>query len=289
MCFCLVMKSSCNILLEERIKFGYLFRLGYIRITNQYLIDKMSYFNDKLKNITLKEVLSLIIILFVIQYMLNVLNIVYMDSVWIYIVIIFYFIFKLRNEIFTIKKDIFEVFEYNTVKLTISLVVLNIFFSYGMLYFSDYILNIMPSFNLSNSFLASGLFATIIVSPISEELIFRGVFFNRLQLIIPTVFAILISSLLFASLHGFGSIFSAFVFALCVAILYFKTENIFVAIFAHFLNNVIAEIIVFADSGKILFTNYGVIGLMSILDIGSFIIISYFVIKELNTINYNNS
>ncbi len=193
MCFCLVMKSSCNILLEERIKFGYLFRLGYIRITNQYLIDKMSYFNDKLKNITLKEVLSLIIILFVIQYMLNVLNIVYMDSVWIYIVIIFYFIFKLRNEIFTIKKDIFEVFEYNTVKLTISLVVLNIFFSYGMLYFSDYILNIMPSFNLSNSFLASGLFATIIVSPISEELIFRGVFFNRLQLIIPRVFAILIS------------------------------------------------------------------------------------------------
>ncbi|WP_292806109.1 CPBP family intramembrane glutamic endopeptidase [Methanobrevibacter sp.] len=283
------MKSSCNILLEERIKFGYLFRLGYIRITNQYLIDKMSYFNDKLKNITLKEVLSLIIILFVIQYMLNVLNIVYMDSVWIYIVIIFYFIFKLRNEIFTIKKDIFEVFEYNTVKLTISLVVLNIFFSYGMLYFSDYILNIMPSFNLSNSFLASGLFATIIVSPISEELIFRGVFFNRLQLIIPTVFAILISSLLFASLHGFGSIFSAFVFALCVAILYFKTENIFVAIFAHFLNNVIAEIIVFADSGKILFTNYAVIGLMSILAIGSFIIISYFVIKELNTINYNNS
>ncbi|MBQ8018193.1 MAG: CPBP family intramembrane metalloprotease [Methanobrevibacter sp.] len=284
-----MMKSSCNILLEERIKFGYLFRLGYIRITNQYLIDKMSYFNDKLKNITLKEVLSLIIILFVIQYMLNVLNIVYMDSVWIYIVIIFYFIFKLRNEIFTIKKDIFEVFEYNTVKLTISLVVLNIFFSYGMLYFSDYILNIMPSFNLSNSFLASGLFATIIVSPISEELIFRGVFFNRLQLIIPTVFAILISSLLFASLHGFGSIFSAFVFALCVAILYFKTENIFVAIFAHFLNNVIAEIIVFADSGKILFTNYAVIGLMSILAIGSFIIISYFVIKELNTINYNNS
>ncbi len=249
----------------------------------------MSYFNDKLKNITLKEVLSLIIVLFVIQYMLNVLNIVHIDSVWIYIFIIFYFIFKLKNEIFSIKKDVFDVFEYNTVKLMLSVVVLNIFFSYGMLYFSQYILNIMPSFNLFNSFFTSGLIATIVVSPISEELIFRGVFLNRLKLVVPTVFAILISSLLFASLHSFGSIFSAFVFGICLSILYLKTDNIFVVIFAHFLNNLFAEIILYLDSSKILFNNGNVVLIMSVLAIISFVLILHFIVKELNTINYNNS
>ena len=248
----------------------------------------MSYFNVKLKNITLKEVLTLIIILFVIQYILNVLNIVQIDSVWIYIFIIIYFIFKLKNEIFTIKDDISDVFNPKMIKLVLLLVVLNIFLSYGMLYFSDYILNTLPSFNLSNSFFSTGLFATIIVSPISEELIFRGVFLNRLQLVVPAVFAVLISSLLFASLHSFGSIFSAFIFAVCLSILYLKTENIFVVIFAHFLNNLFAEIIVHLDSTYILFNNGAVVFVMSVLAIVSFALILIFIVKELNTISVNN-
>ncbi|MEE1134867.1 MAG: CPBP family intramembrane glutamic endopeptidase, partial [Methanobrevibacter sp.] len=95
-----------------------------------------------------------------------------------------------------------------------------------MLYFCDFILKGVNSCNAFNTFLPFSFLATIVVSPISEELIFRGVFLNRLKLIVPTTFAVLISSLLFASLHGFGSIFSAFIFAVCVAILYLKTDNI---------------------------------------------------------------
>ena len=248
----------------------------------------MSLFNDKLKKITLKELLSLIIILFVIQYLINALNIVHIDSFWIYIFIIFYFIFKLRAEIFSVKDDIPEAFSPDIFKTVLAVVILNIFFSYGMLYLSNSILDFVPSVNLFNSFLTGSLIATIFISPISEELIFRGVFLNRLQLAVPVVFAVLISSLLFAALHSFGSIFSAFIFGVCIAILYLKTDNIFVPIFAHFLNNLFAEIIVVMDPNKILFTNTSVVLVMSILAIVSFVIILIFIIGNLKNLNNND-
>ena len=248
----------------------------------------MSLFNDKLKKITLKELLSLIIILFVIQYFINALNIVHIDSFWIYIFIIFYFIFKLRAEIFSVKDDMLEAFSPDILKTVLAVVILNIFFSYGMLYLSNSILDFVPSVNLFNSFLTGSLIATIFISPISEELIFRGVFLNRLQLAVPVVFAVLISSLLFAALHSFGSIFSAFIFGVCIAILYLKTDNIFVPIFAHFLNNLFAEIIVVMDPNKILFTNISVVLVMSILAIVSFVIILIFIIGNLKNLNNND-
>ena len=143
----------------------------------------MSLFNDKLKNISLKELLPLIIILFVIQYLFNSLNIVHIDTVWIYVFVIFFFVFKLKYEIPTLKVDVKELFLPKVIKTILMVVILNIFFSYGMLYFSEFVLNIVSDGNLFNSFLTTGLLATILVSPISEELIFRGVFLNRLKLI----------------------------------------------------------------------------------------------------------
>ncbi len=248
----------------------------------------MSLFNDKLKKITLKELLPLIIVLFVIQYFINALNIVHIDSFWIYIFIIFYFFFKIRAEIFSVKDDVVEVFSHDILKIILAVVVLNIFFSYGMLYLSNSILDIVPSGNAFNSFLTGTLITTILISPISEELIFRGVFLNRLQLAVPVVFAVLISSLLFAALHSFGSIFSAFIFGICIAILYLKTDNIFVAIFAHFFNNLFAEIIVVLDPNKILFTNNSVVLIMSILAVVSFVIILLFIIGNLKKLNNND-
>jgi membrane protease YdiL (CAAX protease family) len=126
--------------------------------------------------------------------------------------------------------------------------------------------------------------STVIISPISEELIFRGVFLNRLKLFIPTLFAVLISSLLFAALHSFGSIISAFVFAVCMALLYLKTENICVPILAHFLNNLFAELIRIADYNNLLFTNGVVMSVVSILAIISAIILLKSITKELNNL-----
>jgi len=250
----------------------------------------MSLFNEKLKHITLKEVLSLIIILFLIQFFLNSFNIVQIDSMWIYLLVILYFIFRLKGNL-PDRNDYMEVFERDTLKYVILVVILNVFMSYGFLYLSDFIPTILPSFAVlpaihgaSNSILTLSLVATIFVSPIAEELIFRGVFLNRLKLIVPPFFAVLVSSLLFASLHGYGSIISAFIFALCMAVLYLKTDNILVPIFAHFLNNLIAEVIVFIDRGNVLFTNDAVVIAMSLLAIVSFVLISNSLIRELNSI-----
>ena len=246
----------------------------------------MSLFNEKLKNIHLKEVLSLIILLFVIYYVLNELKIFNFDLFWVYVVLILYFIFRLRGSL-PQKSDFAEVFERNVFSQILVITILNVFLSYGFLYLSNYILDIVPSLNFSYSLAGAGLIATVIVSPISEELIFRGVFLNRLKLAVPTLFAVLISSLLFASLHSFGSITSAFIFGLCMAILYLKTDNIFVAIFAHFLNNLIAEVLVIADSGRVLFTSEIVVFAVSVLAVISLVLILRFIFRELKVLNIN--
>ena len=250
----------------------------------------MSLFSEKLKNIQLKEVLILIIVLFLIQYLINSLKIVHIDSFVIYVVIILYFVFKLRHDLPT-KDELLKVFSFDLLKYVLLIVLLNIFVSYGFLYLSDFILKAFPALNflsglnnISNSIIGIGLISTVIISPIAEELIFRGVFLNRLKLIVPPLFAVLISSLFFASLHSYGSITSAFIFALCMAILYIKTDNIFVPIFAHFLNNLLAEILVFVDYNNVLFNNGMVVMIVSLLAVVSFILLSYSIIKELNNV-----
>ena len=110
---------------------------------------------------------------------------------------------------------------------------------------------------------------------------------SRLRLFVPTKFAILITSLLFASLHTFGSITSAFIFAMCMAILYLKTDNILVPIFAHFLNNLLAEAMLFADSQNLLFTSLPLIYTFSILSVISFVIILISISNEWNNFNIN--
>ena len=256
----------------------------------------MSLFNEKLKNISLKEVLILIIILFLIQFIFNSLNIVHINPIWIYICIIFYFIFSLRGSFSSLKQDLIDVFSKETLKNILIVVILNIFLSYGFLYLSSVILEVFPdigsliSFQTSSLYVANSLIAlagfvsSVFISPVCEELIFRGVLLNRMKLVVPTIFSILISSLLFASLHTYGSIIAAFIFAICMAILYLKTDNILVPIFAHFLNNLFAESIVIMDTSNVLFTSGLVIGIMSLLAILSFVLIMIFVFIELNKI-----
>lgn len=256
----------------------------------------MSLFNENLKKITLKELCSLIIILFLIQFLINSLTNVKINSFWICIFIIFYFAYKLRHSYLSFKEEIYNLFSTIPFNTIFWIVLLNIFLSYGFLYLSDFILDAFPNLNslmnvslssiyLNNSIIALGGFiVTVFISPISEELIFRGVLLNRLKLVVPTIFSLFVTSLLFASMHSFGSIVSAFIFALCMGILYIKTENIFVPMFAHFLNNFLAQLIVFVDVNEMLFTNNFIIVIMSLLAVVSFVIVSLSILKEVNFI-----
>ena len=255
----------------------------------------MSLFNDNLKSITIIEVLIILIASYLVLFVLSKLGF-HFDEKLIYLIIIVYFIIKLRNYGDSFRDDLGNIFSKIQLKDIIFIVFLNIFFSYGMLYFSSWLLNYfpflnvfvafsLPSISLMNVLPIVGSFAsTVIIASVSEELIFRGVFLSRLRLIVPTLYAILISSLFFGALHNFGSIFSAFVFAICMAILYLKTDNICVPILTHFLNNLFAEIIRLVDVSEILFNNANVMGIVSILSVISAIILFVFIFKELNNL-----
>lgn len=258
-----------------------------------FFLSTMSLFNENLKNISIVEILALFIILFGIMFSFNFLNIPF-SSAYAYLIIISYFVFKLRNSYSEFKLDVKNIFSEVSFNTVLIIVLLNIFFSYGMLYFSNYLLHIVNANNYFGFFsLMSvtnvlsgylGFLSVVLLSPIGEELLFRGIFLNKLKIIVPTTFAILISSLLFASLHSFGSIFSAFIFAICMAILYLKSENILVPIFGHFLNNLIGETIYHADSFQILFNNGLIVGVMSLLAIVSLILLLKFIISNWNNI-----
>ena len=255
----------------------------------------MSLFNDNLKEIKIYHIAILIVVSYFVLYGLGMVTDV-INVKWLYVVIMAYFIIKLKDYSSDFREDLFNVFSEIELKYILVIVFSNIFFSYGMLYLADECvvhfpaLNFLvgfytPSMSLTGALPILGAFvSTVLISPISEELIFRGVFLNRLKLITPTIFAVLISSLLFAALHGFGSIISAFVFAVCMAILYLKTENICVPIVAHFLNNLFAELIRIVDYNNLLFTNGVVMSVVSILAIISAIILLKSITKELNNL-----
>lgn len=82
--------------------------------------------------------------------------------------------------------------------------------------------------------------SSIIIAPVLEELMFRGVLFNRLKIRIGIIPAMLLSSAVFGIGHEFGGMTSAFLFGICMCIIYLKTDNILLTMSIHFLNNLVA-------------------------------------------------
>ncbi|MEE1134600.1 MAG: type II CAAX endopeptidase family protein [Methanobrevibacter sp.] len=120
---------------------------------------------------------------------------------------------------------------------------------------------------------------SIIFAPIVEELVFRGVLFNRLKIRTGIIPAMLISSFLFAIGHDFGGMTSAFMFGICMCILYLKTDNILIPMSVHFINNLVATILETTQIDIFLAQFPLVIPSLIISIIGSVLLIIY-IIKE---------
>jgi hypothetical protein len=82
------------------------------------------------------------------------------------------------------------------------------------------------------------LIALIVVAPVVEELIFRGIIFQRWATKWGIAPALVVSSLLFGILHA--NFIGLFVFGLMMALLYVKTRTLIVPIACHALNNLAA-------------------------------------------------
>lgn len=130
-----------------------------------------------------------------------------------------------------------------------------IILSLGLGEFSRYILSIIDP-NILNELPSTSLFynqretpfapilnyiqfiLTVIIAPIVEEILFRGVMLHRFTIKWGVKWAILASSTIFAIFHN--DIIGAFIFAIVMCILYIKTASILVPIVAHIINNLLA-------------------------------------------------
>jgi membrane protease YdiL (CAAX protease family) len=79
----------------------------------------------------------------------------------------------------------------------------------------------------------------VILAPISEELVFRGLLLSRWSTKWGHTKAILLSSTIFGSLH-FPDIIGAFMFGLVMCTLYIKTRTLVIPVIVHVGNNLTA-------------------------------------------------
>ena len=77
----------------------------------------------------------------------------------------------------------------------------------------------------------------VIVAPVTEEFIFRGVFLHRWAVKWGAFWSIILSSLLFGAIHADIFWFSRAVGSIFIALLYIKTRTLLVPIILHALNN----------------------------------------------------
>ncbi len=85
------------------------------------------------------------------------------------------------------------------------------------------------------------IFSVIIVAPIYEEIIFRGVLLRGMAKKINPNIAIVVSALLFAIVHmNIPQGINAFFLGLVVGFIYLRSGSIYLSIFAHLVNNLLA-------------------------------------------------
>ena len=195
-----------------------------------------------------------------------------------YGLMLIFFIFALKVPFRQFKNSFIALKKSNMSFKVLFIVIANCLFTATIFFVLTYLSNV---YNLNfNSFLFGffdltdylGLifyiFVVIILSPIVEEFLFRGIILRKLvtELHFDIKWAVLISSFLFGICHNFGGIISAFLFGICMAFLYIKSKNIFIPILAHLVNNLLSFIL--ACSGvEIFLSNNLIIGVIIILAI----------------------
>lgn len=112
--------------------------------------------------------------------------------------------------------------------------------------FPDYVVSFMND-RPNDQTLAPGLFIlvdtliAVMIAPIVEELLMRGVFLHRFQSKWGIKIAILLGSAIFAV--GHANIIGMFMVALVMSILYLKYKTLIIPIFFHAMNNIVVSLL----------------------------------------------
>ena len=222
----------------------------------------MIRFNDYLDKLSIVKVLSFFLLVMLILTLIPMIFNFNLGSLFfklvLYAVMLVFFVYlfkkidlKENNDnsfLLALKNEYNSIFDVSDIYQVSFIVIANILFVsaiYFVLKYLSAISFIHFDSSLFGDFTALGidallvyLLAVVILSPIIEEILFRGVILRRFNMEMNSLtLAILISSILFGICHNFGGILGAILFGICAAILYIKSRNILVPILAHFLNN----------------------------------------------------
>ncbi|MBZ9632898.1 CPBP family intramembrane glutamic endopeptidase [Clostridium sp. FP1] len=81
----------------------------------------------------------------------------------------------------------------------------------------------------------------VVIAPIYEEVIFRGILLKGMASKINPTVALVVSALFFALMHmNIPQGINAFLLGLIIGAIYLNTASIYLCIFAHFVNNFVA-------------------------------------------------
>ena len=128
--------------------------------------------------------------------------------------------------------------------------------------------DMFSQYNDTTSILFTGdlllvILAVGIITPISEEIVLRGLFFNRLRLLMNPRQAVFLSALIFGMMHFTGSFIQisyAFLLGYILAYAYFKYENILIPIIIHVtfnMANFLFQIEIIARYAHTIWFNFG--------------------------------
>lgn len=125
----------------------------------------------------------------------------------------------------------------------------------------------------------------VIITPIAEELIFRGLCFNRIKKYTNFWVAALVSSALFGAYHmNLAQGIYAFIFAIAICMVYERYQNLFAAMLMHFTANLLSVILQYTNAS---YPTTWLFVTVMIITIILATIIYWFIIKK-NTENKNN-
>ena len=219
---------------------------------------KNAFDSIKIRSLAFWMVLSLIIIIIIMGTMGSELDGPLGDIILMflfYAIIVVWIMWKFRSFDVDYKKIIGKFPPDYKWWWILGIVALLIFFSVGTIWLLFYPLSfIAPSyvngFLNENSFYTTAdttsplvynflvVLITVLIAPIVEEFLFRGVIMQRLAVKWGITAGVLISSFIFGILHG--DIIGAFVFGIFMSLLYINTRTLLVPIACHILNNGLA-------------------------------------------------
>lgn len=277
----------------------------------------MLSFNEYLDKLSIIKILSFFLLIMLVLTLIPLLFNFYMGNLlfklFLYGIMLIFFAYKLNEVIFiesddedslgeVLKRNYDSIFDVSNIYQISFIVIANILFVSAIFFILTYLSGIsLIQFDshlfgdfsaLDFDVLLIYFLTVVILSPIIEELLFRGVFlrrfyqefsYSRSKSFLSSnalTLSILISSILFGFCHGFGGILGAILFGICVSILYIKSKNILVPIFAHFLNNLISFILALSGLEYFIYNNQVVIFLIIILAIISNIVLFRAIFKE---------